>query len=249
MGYLSVSALAQKVGEMRKHIRGIYIDIRANGRTMKDLHQWLNKVPKKRIGNEIPAAEDYEDDVDQREQRVLKRTRRNEEEDPTYRDTIIAREAVIPETGIATRAARPIAGRPSSPKKKSSTSVPVVRQPLPTQSVARPPPSAMDRVHAAVPLSASFGQGVSHQYHNEYPQPQVSCLVVIVGDQADEGFSNRHTVLSKGTLNLSRMRNTTHQLRSIILRLLKRRLKPRSGRGTNSDHKVGLGVVGEAGII
>lgn len=241
MGYLSVNTLAQKIGDMRKHIRGIYIDIRANSRTMKDLHQWLGKVPKKRIGNEVPAAEDYEDDVDEREQRVLKRTRRNEEEDPTYRDTIIAREAVIPESAVATRAARPISGRPSSPKKKSSTSVPipVVRQSLPTQAVARPPASSMDRVNAGVPLSASFGQGVGQQYNGGYPQPQVSACQMAVRVVLMRVHSSR-IVPSKDTLSssrLSRTRSTTPPLCNIMQPLLKLRLR------LGSKRKVAVGVL------
>jgi hypothetical protein len=168
MAYLSVPSLARQIGEMRAHIRRIYIDIRANTRTIKDLHAWLAKVPKKRSADEIPAAEDFDDMVDEVEQRAIKRSRRQEEEDPTYRDTIIPREIAPDPAARTTRnaaaagtsKAAPVKNLPASTLASSSTSKP--RQALPTQAPVRPPPNPMDRTSGpAIHLPSSFGQMVS----------------------------------------------------------------------------------------
>jgi hypothetical protein len=192
MGVMSVETLARRVGEMRIWIRARNVDIRANTTIMRQLHSWLNQVSYKRQANETPAAEDYEDDVDYREQRAIKRTRRAEENDPTYRDTMVPREIAAPEA-LSTRA-KASSSKPATPKQNPSTTAAAQRSrpPVPTQTAVRPPPSPMDHAGPVIHLPSTFGQIQANPYTPSYQGsstrpnvPQVSSDPISYGEAAD----------------------------------------------------------------
>ncbi|WWC66942.1 uncharacterized protein I206_100849 [Kwoniella pini CBS 10737] len=89
MGFLSVRSLAEEIGKMRamirRHVPG---NVSANGLVFSLLSDFVRDIPKKRKNDDLPAAEQYEqdEDVDQRDARALKRSRRAEDTDPTYNE-------------------------------------------------------------------------------------------------------------------------------------------------------------------
>lgn len=147
---MSLNNLAIKIGRMRYEVRRGHIDVRANTRVMKDFHAWLIKnAPKKRQPGEEVAAEDYEgDDVDMREKRALKRSRQQEEEDPSYLGDRLERGA-----GDAAPTTRAKVQK-SEPKKVEPAARPCIA--VASTSVARPPPSPMDAL--PTPVSGNFAQ-------------------------------------------------------------------------------------------
>lgn len=83
LNVLSTSRLASEIGEMRRYIRGKWIDIRANTNIHKDLYEFLDKtVPNKRINGEKAAIEEHPELT----ANMSKKRRREEEQDGTYID-------------------------------------------------------------------------------------------------------------------------------------------------------------------
>ena len=145
MGIMSIGKLAHHIGELRTWIRQRHVDVRANGRVMKDIHQFLSALPKKRDRNASPSAVDLEGgEVDPREERAAKRNRRAEEVDPTYRDTIVPRFNES-EVATSTRAARP-----------RVQEVPSAR-PLPSTSMDRPRANGSVNPYTAPSVSGLVG--------------------------------------------------------------------------------------------
>ncbi|EIW73182.1 hypothetical protein M231_07438 [Tremella mesenterica] len=167
MGYLSTASLAKTVGQLRQTIRNKYIDIRANGRVMNDLHAFINSVPRRTVAGERAAAEEYQgDEIDPREQRALKRSRQAEQQDPDYHGDVVPRDAQPSEAATNTR---------SKSQKLSINSRPT-RPPVP--SVAPPPRpgnSGMDALPTPQSgLSPNFGQlGSTRQQNSNNNNPYV----------------------------------------------------------------------------
>ena len=159
---MSLETLAYQIGRMRSEIRAEHKDVRANGRVMKDLHTWLSKLPKKRKHEETVAAEEFEgdDDVDERERRALKRSRKAEDEDPSYLGGVVRRNLDV-DTRAATRTK--VAAPPARP----------ARLALPTEAPVRPPRNAMDAPISAESAPAVFGQPYPNvnPYTQAYPVP------------------------------------------------------------------------------
>ena len=151
MGAISLENMAIAIGQMRYDIRRNNVDIRSNTRVVKDLHDLLAKIQKKRHLGEHVAAEDYEgDDTHTRERGALKRTRLAEEEDPSYHGQgITLRDAVEAGPSTQTKVHKPEA-------KKEPTRPSYIEPPFAT--VARPPPSKMD---APAPAAPNGGQAES----------------------------------------------------------------------------------------
>jgi hypothetical protein len=152
MGYLSLENLANKIGNMRKGIRRGHLDVRANGRVMKDLHTWIidNAPAKRQAGGQVAAEEYAGVDVDEREVRALKRSRQAEEEDPSYLGDALPRGAAVPAPVTRAKVQKPHPAR-TEPAKS-------IRLAVPTVPTARPPPISMDAGPAPSPLPAAFGQ-------------------------------------------------------------------------------------------
>jgi hypothetical protein len=83
MTVLSTVRLATEIGEMRRYIRGKWVDIRANTNIHKDLYEFLDKtVPNKRINGEKAAIEEDPELT----ANMSRKRRREEEQDGTYID-------------------------------------------------------------------------------------------------------------------------------------------------------------------
>lgn len=50
--------LVQKVSELRRHIRGNHVDVRANTKVHKDLHSWIASIPVKKSRKRAMSSED-----------------------------------------------------------------------------------------------------------------------------------------------------------------------------------------------
>ncbi|WVW81667.1 hypothetical protein I302_103662 [Kwoniella bestiolae CBS 10118] len=169
MGFLSVRALAQEIGKMRAMIRHhVPGNVSANTTVFALLSDFILAIPKKRKLEEVPAAEQYEadDDVDEREARALKRSRRAEELDPTYNDEWTER-AIISPTKVATRAK---AAAPIINNAGSSSASPVVQ--------AQPRPAPVDvsvassgRPIASLPTPQTSTQPAQPVYNQQPPAP------------------------------------------------------------------------------
>ncbi|WWD22834.1 hypothetical protein CI109_107328 [Kwoniella shandongensis] len=94
MGNLSLQRIAEKVSEIRATVHARFPGrVYANKLVMSTIREMINAIPKKRTLNEIPAAEEFEgdEDVDARDQRAMKRNRKEDERDPTYAGEAIER--------------------------------------------------------------------------------------------------------------------------------------------------------------
>lgn len=173
MGTMSVYKLAEHIGSMRTEIRRHHVDIRANTKVMKDIHQILSKFPKGRIqGDTEPAAEEYEgDNVDEREVRAAKRSRQAEEEDPTWRDraTLVARDAERTDPTTGTRANKAVKTT-MAPQVKQERFDPPRAHPPPPPAV-RPATSSMDHARA-YPQPCHVPNPYQTQQPQAYQQPQ-----------------------------------------------------------------------------
>lgn len=84
MNVISTSRLASEIGEMRRYIRGKWVDIRANTNIHRDLYEFLDKtIPNKRFNNELAAIEEHPE----LSAHMSRKRRREEEQDGTYIDT------------------------------------------------------------------------------------------------------------------------------------------------------------------
>ena len=162
MGSMSVESLAIAIGEMRRSVRRRHVDIRANTRVMKALHQWLSShASKKRQTNEQVAAEDYNGEaVDYRERRALKRSRQSEEADPSFLGDALARDAVDPERNTRNKVQKLDAARDESVRQR--------RLSVPISNVARPPPNSMD----AVPIAYRLPNAAANLFTQAYSTAQ-----------------------------------------------------------------------------
>ena len=187
MGIMSVSTLSMQIGAMRDWVRGQFIDIRTNTTVVKALYSYLaDQVPKKKIRDEIPAAQDYEgDDVDPRDVRAAKRQRQSEEQDPSYRGDKVPRgnESALSGTRNANAAAQPqIYNQPAASPTR------LTRPPVSAQPSMRPAQASMDR---AVPLQvgATFGQMPANPYGN--PNQVVSVRLALSSNSALVDLTSR----------------------------------------------------------
>lgn len=87
LNVLSTSRLASEIGEMRRFIRGKWVDIRANTHIHRDLYDFMeNTVPNRRIGGEKAAIEEFPE----LHAKLNKKRRRDgddsgdDEDDPNY---------------------------------------------------------------------------------------------------------------------------------------------------------------------
>ncbi|WWC85679.1 uncharacterized protein L201_000545 [Kwoniella dendrophila CBS 6074] len=181
MGFLSVRALAEEIGAMRamirKHVPG---NVSANGLVFGLLSTQIQSIPKKRKLNEIPAAEQYEgdDDVDERNARAMKRSRRAEEDDPTYTEEWTERALASP-TRTTTRAKATTTTTAAVHNKSSASNTPARLSPVAaaqTQVQARPAPVNVDaaqRPIAGLPTPRSATSTVqppqNQQVYNQQP--------------------------------------------------------------------------------
>ncbi|WVQ93954.1 hypothetical protein IAU59_001032 [Kwoniella sp. CBS 9459] len=117
MGNLSLETIAHQIGQLRAKVHAEFPGhVFSNGQVTKFLYNEIKKLPKKRKHDEQPAAEQYEgdEDVDARNARAIKRSRRAEEDDPSYVGDKTERTIIAPET-VKTRAqaANPAPAQPS----------------------------------------------------------------------------------------------------------------------------------------
>ncbi|WVF66333.1 hypothetical protein IAT40_001073 [Kwoniella sp. CBS 6097] len=106
MGNLSLETIAHQIGQLRAKVHAEFPGhVFSNGQVTKFLYNEIKKLPKKRKHDEQPAAEQYEgdEDVDARNARAIKRSRRAEEDDPSYVGDKTERTIIAPET-VKTRA-------------------------------------------------------------------------------------------------------------------------------------------------
>ncbi|WVR03288.1 hypothetical protein IAU60_000279 [Kwoniella sp. DSM 27419] len=100
MGNLSLATIASQIGTIRKMVHGAFEGhVFTNNQVTAFLLTNIKALPKKRKADERPAAEEYEgdEDVDARNVRAMKRSRRGEEEDPTYVGERTERTLLTPE--------------------------------------------------------------------------------------------------------------------------------------------------------
>ncbi|ORY27368.1 hypothetical protein BCR39DRAFT_538518 [Naematelia encephala] len=173
MGNLSLERLAIEIGNLRRYIRSIHRDIRANSVCFATATAFLKALPKKRGPHDPPAAaEEYEgDDVDERDRRAAKRSRRAEEEDPSYTGGPLPRSAENSDAVNNTRGNK--TKKVKSPPRESAprTYIPLPASIAPPLNSFRPPPSAMD-ANGAPAVPATFGQAPSQNGQNPYGTAQ-----------------------------------------------------------------------------
>lgn len=180
MGHLSLETMAKHIGQMRREVHANYAGVvRANGQVMGFLRDFIKRIPKKRSHGEQPAAEEYEadEDIDARNQRALRRQRKNMEDDPSYADEGIDRIPGGANMTVTTRAratntaqAATPASAPTAPRDISSRDI----KPLPRQLSA----NGNDVAQAApaqprpVPAGIAVGQAQPSPVMNSLPTPQ-----------------------------------------------------------------------------
>ncbi|WWC97185.1 hypothetical protein V866_004064 [Kwoniella sp. B9012] len=176
MGFLSVRSLAQEIGKMRAMIRThVPGNVSANTLVFGLLSDHINSIPKKRRLNEVPAAEQYEadEDVDERDARALKRSRRAEELDPTYNDEWTER-PMVEQPKIATRAK---ATSTNNSNDASSSPTPVVQaQPRPAPVNVATASSSRPIAGLPTPQTAQPVNGQQQQNPNGVAQPAPNAL-------------------------------------------------------------------------
>ena len=184
MGHLSVESLARNIGMMRSRIRDRHLDIRANGRVMSDLHSIIQTIPRRTNPGEVAAAEEYEgDEVDPRDVRAAKRSRRAEAEDPTYHGDVVPRDIQASDAVNNTR---------SKTSKTSSTSRPAITRPPVPSVITAPRPGANTMDALPTPHTGNgYGQypGQVNPYSSAYQaagQGGVSRQILSSGFGADQ---------------------------------------------------------------
>ncbi|WRT63537.1 uncharacterized protein IL334_000442 [Kwoniella shivajii] len=155
MGFLSIESIAREIGKMRAMIR-VHVpgNVSTNTTVMGLLSHFIDGIPKKRKANEIPAAEQYEDDddVDERDARAMKRSRRAEEQDPTF---------------VEARTERTVA---SPPKTTTRAKAPTITT---TNSTTAPSSSSSVQQSRPTPLNVS-ATSTSHRQIASLPTPSTA---------------------------------------------------------------------------
>ena len=147
---------------------------------MKDLHTWLSKLPKKRKHEETVAAEEFEgDDIDERERRALKRSRKAEDEDPSYLGGVVPRNLDVE----ARKATRTKIAAPASTASRPA------RLALPTDPPVRPPRSAMD-------APASAASAMPAVFQRQSVRTRVPCSVFGEQVQSEQSAADRKQISS-----------------------------------------------------
>lgn len=172
MGSLSKSRLARAISDMRLFVRSHWADIRSNAKVSADFFDFIDKVPRTKQPGETAAAEEYaEDETSERQQRVNKRLRDEEERDGSYmpgNDSGTYRGRDKSAVVDSLRSKKP---RKSSPQKRSApapeapASRPVQQQYVESVPAVRPPSIAMD-----APMPTFPTQTVRNMHNGSYPQ-------------------------------------------------------------------------------